>query len=58
MAMRKQYRVEAHWDPEAEIWTSRSDVPGLVIETLTLAEFDELAQTLIPELLADHGLAA
>jgi hypothetical protein len=57
MAMRKQYRVEARWDPEAGVWTSNSDVPGLVIEAPTLAEFEALALALVPEVLADNGQA-
>jgi hypothetical protein len=53
-----QYHVEARWDAEAGVWVSSSDVPGLVIETVTLAEFEALMRALIPEMLADHGLAA
>ena len=52
--MRKQYHVEARWDPEANVWVSNSDVPGLVIETATLAEFEALMRLLIPEMLADN----
>lgn len=52
--MRKVYHVEAHWDPEAKVWVSKSDVPGLVIETATLAEFEALMRELVPELVADN----
>ena len=52
--MRKTYHVEALWDPEAGVWVSQSDVPGLVIETATLAEFEALMKALIPEMIADH----
>lgn len=52
--MRKTYHVEARWDPEARVWTSSSDVPGLVIETATLSEFEALMRELIPEMLADN----
>jgi hypothetical protein len=52
--MRKIYHVAARWDADAEVWTSSSDVPGLVIETATLAEFEALMRTLIPELLMDN----
>ncbi len=56
--MRKSFHVEARWDPEAQVWASESDVPGLVIETATLAEFEALMRALIPELLAENaGLA-
>ena len=54
--MPKRYHVEAQWDPSAEVWTSSSDVPGLVIETSTLAEFEALMRELAPEMLADHGV--
>jgi hypothetical protein len=53
--MRKHYDVEARWDPEAKVWTSSSDVPGLVIETATLAEFEALMRELVPEVLSDNG---
>ena len=53
--MRKTYHVEALWDPEARVWTSHSDVPGLVIETATLAKFEALMRDLVAELLADIG---
>jgi hypothetical protein len=53
--MRKQYHVEARWDPDASVWTSSSDIPGLVIETSTLAEFEALMRELAPEMLADRG---
>jgi hypothetical protein len=48
------YHVEAKWDPEAKVWISESDVPGLVIEAETLAEFEDLVQHLVPEVLADN----
>ena len=53
--MRKTYHVEAQWDPEAKVWVSHSDVPGLVIETATLGEFEALMRALVPELIEDHG---
>ncbi len=31
-------------------------MPGLVIETSTLAEFEALMRALTPEMLADHGV--
>ena len=52
--MRKTYHVQAQWDPEAKVWFSSSDVPGLVIETATLAEFEAVMRELIPELIADN----
>jgi hypothetical protein len=52
--MRKLYHVEAHWDPEAKVWVSKSDIPGLVIETATLGEFEALLRDLAPEMIADN----
>lgn len=48
------YHVKALWDAEAKVWTSESNIPGLVIETETLAEFEDLVRDLAPELLADN----
>jgi len=52
--MRKTFHVEARWDDQAKVWVSKSDVPGLVIEMTTLAEFEALMHALAPELLADN----
>lgn len=50
--MKSSYYVRAVWDPEAAVWTSESDIPGLVIEAETLAEFEGLMAELAPEMLA------
>jgi hypothetical protein len=52
--MRKTYHVDALWDSEAKVWVSKSDLPGLVIETATLAEFEALIRDLAPDLIADN----
>jgi hypothetical protein len=44
--------VRAIWDPEASVWISETDIPGLVIEANTLAEFESLMDELAPEMLA------
>ena len=49
------YHVEVQWDPEAKVWVSKSDVPGLVIETATLPEFQALVRQLAPEMLRDNA---
>lgn len=54
MRMIKRYHVQADWDPEAEVWISSSNIPGLVIEADTLSEFIELVEALAPEMLADN----
>ena len=52
--MKPLYHVEAKWDPEANVWISKSDIPGLVVEAETLAEFEDLVRALVPEILADN----
>jgi hypothetical protein len=47
--------VQAIWDAEAQVWTSQSDLPGLVIEAESLPEFEQLVRDLAPELLAEGG---
>jgi len=53
----KTYHVTALWDAEASVWVSESDIPGLVIEADTLAEFEALMAEHAPEMLAaNEGL--
>jgi hypothetical protein len=52
--MPNTYHVKATWDPEAKVWVSSSDIPGLVIETATLAEFEQLVRDLAPEMLIEN----
>jgi len=54
MQMSKRFHVQADWDPEANVWISSSNIPGLVVEADTLPEFVELVQALAPELLAEN----
>lgn len=50
--MHQSYYVKASWDPEASVWISETDIPGLVIEADTLAEFEAVMVELAPEMLA------
>jgi hypothetical protein len=52
--MQKTYHVRASWDPDARVWVSSSDTPGLLIETATFAEFEQLVRDLAAELLAEN----
>jgi len=52
--MSERYQVHAHWDAEAEVWVSTSNIPGLHVEADTLGEFMELVEALAPEMLADN----
>ncbi len=45
------FKVAAVWDSEAKVFTSTSDVPGLVIEADTFEEFVSLVEALAPEML-------
>ena len=50
--MKPSYYVAALWDSEASVWYSESNIPGLVIEAATVAEFEQLMNELAPEMLA------
>ena len=52
--MEQRFHVQARWDPEASVWISSSNIPGLVVEADTLGEFIELVEALAPEMLADN----
>lgn len=52
--MKPAYFVKAIWDAQASVWTSQSDIPGLVIEADTLAEFEAIMMVLAPEMLAEN----
>jgi hypothetical protein len=52
--MRKSYYVRAVRDAEARVWISDTDIPGLVIESDTLAEFEALMMRLAPEMLTEN----
>ena len=52
------YRVLAHWDAEANVWSAESvDVKGLVAEADTLDDLARDLRTIVPELLElNHGI--
>jgi Domain of unknown function (DUF1902) len=52
--MSRVFTVTADWDAEARMFTSQSDIPGLVIEAKTLEEFASLAQALALEVIATN----
>ncbi len=48
-----RYKVEAFWDPEAEVWVAHSeDILGLATESATLEGLTLRLKQIIPELLA------
>ena len=51
----RTFHVTAFWDPEARVWCSETDIRGLVIETKTLDEFEEVMEDLAGEMIeANH----
>ena len=51
------YRIEASWDPEAEVWVATSeDVPGLVTEAASVEALTSKLRILIPELLEANSV--
>ena len=48
------FHVAAEWDAEASVWTSSSNIPGLIVEAASLPEFIDLVSALAPELLAEN----
>ncbi len=50
--MSSAFTVTALWDPEAEVFTTHSDLPGLVVEAATFEELIELVRALAPEIIA------
>jgi len=53
----RAYTVMALWNSDTNVWVAWSpDVPGLMTEAQTLSELSHELQTMVPELLAAHGL--
>jgi len=52
--MAQEFYVKAFWDAEASVWCSESNVPGLVLQTDTLEEFEDLIRHFAPDLLAEN----
>ena len=54
---KRTFKVSAHWDGEAKVFYSESDIEGLHIEAATIEEFEEILMELGPELaLTNHLL--
>ena len=50
--MEQTFKVTATWDHDAKVFTSLSDIPGLVIEAETFEEFIALVEDLAPDVVA------
>ncbi|MFN0192189.1 MAG: DUF1902 domain-containing protein [Aestuariivirga sp.] len=45
------FHVSATWDPEANVFVSQSDIPGLVVEAETFEELVALVEAFAPEVI-------
>ena len=52
--MKQAFKVTAVWDDEAKVFTSSSDIPGLVVEADTFEEFVALVEALAPDILTTN----
>ena len=53
-SMTQSFEVTAVWDDEAKVFTSSSNIPGLVVEAGTFEEFVSLVEVLAPQMLATN----
>lgn len=53
---KRTFKVTAHWDEEAKVFYSESDIEGLHIEAATVEEFEEILMELGPELALNNHL--
>ena len=56
--MTKAFTVTAVWDPDAEVFTTVSDIPGLVVEAGTFEQSVDLVRSPAPEIIATNVPAA
>ena len=56
--MTSAFTVTAVWDPDAQVFTTESDIPGLVVEAATFEELVDLVLSLAPEVIAANVPAA
>jgi hypothetical protein len=56
--MTQSFTVTAVWDPDAEVFTTESDIPGLVVEAQTFEELVDLVGSLAAEVIAANVPAA
>lgn len=49
--MTNKFFVQAVWDEEANVYYSKSNIPGLHIEAKVLGAFEDVMRDVVPELL-------
>ena len=52
--MGRTFTVTAHWDPAARVFTTQSDIPGLVVEAETYEELVVLVEALAPDIITTN----
>ena len=52
-----RFYVKALWDEDAKVFYSESDIVGLHIEAVTIAEFIELMEDLAPQMVLDNHVS-
>ena len=50
--MNNKFKVTATWDSEANVFTSQSDIPGLVVEADTFEELIEVVEALASDVIS------
>lgn len=48
----RMFNVTAHWDDEARVFYSESDIVGLHIEAATIEDFEAVMNEVVPDLMA------
>ncbi|MCY4154929.1 MAG: DUF1902 domain-containing protein [Gammaproteobacteria bacterium] len=56
--MKRSFMVKAVWDDEANVFYSESDIEGLHIEAVTIAEFEQIMMEVAPDLIVANHLSA
>ncbi|MDE0157616.1 MAG: DUF1902 domain-containing protein [Gammaproteobacteria bacterium] len=56
--MKRNFMVKAVWDDKASVFYSESDIEGLHIEAVTIAEFEEIMMDVAPDLIVTNHLSA
>lgn len=53
---KRMFNVTAHWDDEAQVFYSDSDIIGLHIEAATIDAFEAVMIDMVPELVVANHL--
>ena len=56
--MKRTFYVQAHWDAEAKVFYSESDIEGLHIEASTIEQFEEVLFDVAVELIFANHISA